>query len=228
MKKIVLLSVLVLLCASVLAQVSFGIKGGYVFSDLEINNKTAAGNTHSGGLTAWHGEMIVNIPLGAPHIYLQPSVGYLRKGATFSGPPETNGAATGQGQKLALDYVEMPVNFVYKVPLSFASLAFGAGPYLAYGMFGRYAYYLSDGNKATGYTKKVHFSDNYGSNNAAVNMHPWDMGLNGMISLEFNNSLVIGANYSLGLTDINRAYFGEVKNRYIGLSIGFLFNREDY
>ncbi|SCB91728.1 Outer membrane protein beta-barrel domain-containing protein [Chitinophaga costaii] len=220
--------VLTFLYVSTFAQVSIGFKGGYTFSDLKINNTADGKSPHSGGLTAWHGEMMLNIPLGVPHIYLQPDITYLRKGATFIGPKEMNSVAIGEGQKLVLDYVEIPVNFVYKVPVSFGQLAFGVGPYVAHGIYGRYGYTLNDGNKNTGYTKKVHFSDRYGSDDAAVNLRPWDFGLNGMINVEFNSCIVLGANYSLGLTDINRSYFGTVKNRYVGISVGFFFNREDY
>ncbi len=39
---------------------------------------------------------------------------------------------------------------------------------------------------------------------------------------------MLGANYSLGLADIDRQELTSSKNRYVGISLGFLFSREDY
>lgn len=236
MRSTLFLFILFLISTFSFAQVSIGIKGGYVFSDLRFTGaggvqSVGSNTTHSGGLTSWHADAIVNIPLGQTNFYLQPTVGYVKKGASFS-----NGSGSGQGgvyiaqgQRLSLDYIEMPVNVVYKVSLPFGKLVFGGGPYIAYGIEGRYKYVLSqNGTPVANNTKRVHFTNDYGSSSATINMRPWDAGLNALVSLEFKSNIIVGANYSLGGWNVNRVDNGEIKNQYVGVSVGFLFNREDW
>jgi hypothetical protein len=40
--------------------------------------------------------------------------------------------------------------------------------------------------------------------------------------------VMIGANYSYGMVDIDNSAAYKVKNSYLGISIGILLNREDY
>ena len=236
MRRLLLLVAFLFTSGFLYAQVSIGVKGGYIFSDLRFKGAAASGignnDTHSGGLTSWHADAIVNIPLGQTNFYLQPTLGYVRKGATFSNAAHLQGAPgvyIAEGQRLSLDYIEMPVNLVYKVPLPFGKLVFGAGPYVSYGIFGRYKYALSqNGVQVADNVKKVHFTNDYGTSSTTINIRPWDGGLNAMVSLEFNSNIIVGANYSLGAWNINRVDNGEIKNQYIGVSVGFLFNREDW
>ncbi|PUZ28314.1 hypothetical protein DCC81_02175 [Chitinophaga parva] len=229
MKKIVLLIVLTFLSTVVSAQASLGFKGGYVFSDLDFGNNAGVPAARSHGRTTWQAALMLNVPLGVPGLYLEPNLGFVRKGAAFSGGPKLvgPGGAPGTGQSLLLDYLELPVNAVYKFSLPFGKLAVGAGPYVAYGLAGRFDYVLENGSgtNATA-SRDVTFSKAY--SNTSINMERWDAGLNGMLSLEFNNYLVVGANYSYGLANINRSNFGDLHNRYLGVTLGILLNREDY
>lgn len=229
MKRIVLLIVLAFPGTVASAQASLGFKGGYVFSDLDFGNNAGVPAARSHGRTTWQAALMLNVPLGVPGLYLEPNLGFVRKGASFSGGPKLvgPGGASGTGQSLLLDYLELPVNAVYKFPLSFGKLAIGAGPYAAYGLGGRFNYALEGGSAtSTAASKDVIFSNAYSDTN--INVARWDAGLNGMLSLEFNNYLVLGANYSYGLANINRSGFGDMHNRYVGVTLGILLNREDY
>ncbi len=59
-------------------------------------------------------------------------------------------------------------------------------------------------------------------------MTRWEGGAHFSVGYEFFSSVTVSANCSIGLTDADRSSFSHSRNQYLGLSVGFLFNREDY
>jgi hypothetical protein len=130
---------------------------------------------------------------------------------------------------MKLNYLELPFNLVYKYPLGIGSITGGFGPYVGYGLQGRYDFDITqNGRSITQNSKQIQFSRRSDDNLAVVRMYPWDAGANFMLGYEFNNGIMLGANYSMGLTDIDRVDNMSSKNQYLGISVGFLINREDY
>ncbi|RPE13730.1 PorT family protein [Chitinophaga lutea] len=218
------------------AQVSVGIDAGYTASNIDITGAAAGDFGQAESLMktfhGWHLDLMINVPL-ANGFYFQPVIRYITKGSGFSETrtpkTELDGLYIPKGARLQLNYLEIPLNFVYKLPLGPGNLRAGLGPYAARGLKGRYHYdIVKNGQSITQNSKKVQFSREANDNIAVVRMHPWDAGANFTLGYEFNNGLMLGANYSMGLTDIDRSDFTESKNRYLGISLGFLFNREDY
>ncbi|MBO9152769.1 outer membrane beta-barrel protein [Chitinophaga sp. GCM10012297] len=235
--KISTLLFVMLLCVIVPAfsQVSLGIRSGYTASNMHISGEAPGGFGSTGGsetLHGWHLELLLNVPVVAG-FYLQPGFRYVTKGAaldeTFDIKTELSGVYIPRGSALRLNYFEMPLNIVYKRPLWKGRATLGVGPYLARGLNGRYSYNIvQNGNTVTKHIKDVQFSRRHNDNLAVLRMYPWDAGANFAIGYEFDNYLMLGANYSLGLTDNDRSGFTESRNRYVGISVGVLFNREDY
>ncbi|SHM34434.1 Outer membrane protein beta-barrel domain-containing protein [Chitinophaga jiangningensis] len=212
------------------AQVSLGVRGGYVNSNLSItsgNSQTAVPGTEAAD--NWNVGLVVNIPL-TRNFYLQPIVNYEVKGAKLNPvtkPPA--GAFSTATTKVRLPYITLPVNAVYKVPVGNARLSFGLGPYVAYSLNAKYnlAVY-DDGKKVQDAYQPIDFSKSPNVPNSTMQLGRWDVGGNALISLEMNNYITVGANYSLGLLDIDRSDDLKIKNRSFGISIGVLLNREDW
>lgn len=218
------------------AQVSVGLSSGYTASNITITGETPGdfgqAENHMKTFHGWHLDLLVNVPL-RNGFYFQPVIRYVTKGSGFDGVSSPKSALDGfyipKGARLQLNYLEIPFNFVYKFPLGPGSVRAGLGPYVARGLKGRYHYNIvQNGSTVTQDSKKVQFSRHANDNLAVVRIHPWDAGANFTLGYELQNGLMLSANYSMGLTDIDRNDFTTSKNSYLGISLGFLFNREDY
>jgi hypothetical protein len=211
------------------AQVSIGIRGGFNLSAMKF--ETAAGQK-SGGigngnqLKNLQADILLNIPLQSG-FYLQPAFRYITKGTFFeSGTPLSDGEA---GNSIKVRYIEMPVDLVYKFSFPGFKLCLGAGPYVAYGLGGNYRTdLLSNGKVVSHGSRSLAFGEEDNIVSPGMYLNRWDAGLNTMLGVELNSMVMIGANYSLGMVDIDNSAAYKVKNSSLGISIGILLNREDY
>lgn len=128
-------------------------------------------------------------------------------------------------------YLEIPVNFVFKGPISKDSKFFaGAGPYLAIGIAGK--------NKTEGKFLGTSFSSekniewsnddpstlNYEEGAGFGIMKRFDYGLNGTAGIETKN-IVLSVNYGLGLAKLqsgsNSSADDKNKHRVLSFTVGF-------
>ncbi len=184
-----------------------GIRAGVNFQN--INGKDAMGNDLEFDLmTGFHAGLTADVPIGTGFV-LQPGVLYSRKGAEIA-----------EDVKLKLNYIEIPVNFIYKPALGSGSMLLGFGPYLAFGIGGE-----MDG---PGGSVDVDFVSDYDPNNTNPQLKRMDAGGNLIAGYEFANKLSFQLNAQLGLMDITPDY-GDVnnktsfKNTGFGLSLGYRF-----
>lgn len=199
MKKfiLVILSV-VTLSAITEAQVKVGLKGGISQSKQRINGNSIFSNDH---YRSYHAGLISDIRL-AGNFYLQPQVLYSRRGSTL-----LNSTATAADTKVRSNYIDVPVNLVYKFPVTFGKLFAGAGPSFSYGFGGRQE---QNGQKQGLYSGKGWKRE--------------DLSLSFTAGVEFNNGLFISANSQKGLTDIYKPTGVSVKNRSVSVSVGYLID----
>jgi hypothetical protein len=216
------------------AQVSIGFRGGYTMADMRYKDPTIGYKYNGIGnptrLNSWHADLLLNIPVWG-NLHLQPVVRYNTKGARFEQPAAMPADVyLPSANEIRMHYLELPLNVVYKIPLSIGKLAIGAGPYAAYCLGGKSDVAIRyNGAIVQRSQQNIQFSGRT-NNIIATNsqLRRWDAGANFTLGLEFNNLLIVGANYSLGLTDLDKSGSSSLKNSYLGLSLGILFNREDY
>jgi hypothetical protein len=126
-------------------------------------------------------------------------------------------------------YIEMPFNLLYKFQLPGFKLAVGGGPYAAYGLNGVYkADVLQNGSIVSHNNRELSFDHTDNVVTPGMYLNRWDAGINTTIGFELNNLIMIGLNYSIGMVDLDNSVDYKVKNSYAGISVGILFNREDY
>lgn len=209
------------------AQVSLGIRGGYINTGLELTGSNFAPATKR--VNSWQAGLYTNIPL-FQNGHLQPGISYIEKGAGLSYADShplklfTSGAT-----KLKLKYLELPVHLVYKVPVGFGKLLVGAGPYAAYCIRGDYSVSAYTENKLVqSGSKRVDFKSSPNIFGTNMDLQRWDAGLNFVAGIELNCCLTLSAQYGYGMVDIDRAPDNDYKNRYWGINLGFFFDREDW
>ncbi|MBS0025742.1 outer membrane beta-barrel protein [Chitinophaga sp. 22321] len=208
------------------AQTSLGLRGGYVNAGLGSGNNAARGTDR---IDSWQAGFYTNTPL-FNRGYLQSGISYIVKGAEldYNVPPPANLFASG-ATRLKLQYLQLPVNFVYKQPVGIGKLIVGAGPYVAYCVRGDYnvsAY--SDGKLVQTGSQRVNFGSSPNIFGTGMRMQRWDAGLNFVAGVELNCFLTLTAHYDYGLMDVDKSPGNELKNRYWGVSLGVLFDREDW
>jgi hypothetical protein len=224
MKKIVLtVSVVSALILNVSAQRSvsmvrtapkttLGIHGGVNFFNITGKNGNG-GDLNNEVVTGFSGGINAEIPLGAG-AYIQPGVDFTRKGAE-------NG-----NYKITLNYIDIPVNFIYKPILGTGNLVLGAGPYLGIGVGGKSKLSASG---STAIEQDVVFNNEYNSSTPLVpQFSKLDAGANFLAGYEFANKVSLNLKAQLGLKNIspdtnNGDDESSLKNTGFGFSVGYRF-----
>ncbi|WP_212000714.1 porin family protein [Chitinophaga sp. HK235] len=217
-----------LACATTVdAQVSLGLRSGYVNAGMDVSSG-GNGNADMKSLHGWQAGFYLNVPL-FPNGALQPGFSFITKGAKLPFTGEQNvGVALPGATRIKLQYLELPVDLVYKIPIGIGKLALGGGGYAAYCTRGDYELAIyKEGQLLQSSSQRLDFSKDPNVFSTGLNLQRWDAGLNATATIEFNCYLTLGVNYSHGLVDIDKSA-GSVKNRYFGISLGVLLNREDW
>jgi len=169
-------------------------------------------------LLGYHIGFNAQIPI-AQQFYFQPGLLYSTKGSKTKS--ELSNSTT------SINYLEMPLNIVYKAACSNGSFMVGVGPYVAYGLKGKV--------KTTG--DAVTVETNIEFKNTIELTDPldvpfykgFDAGANAFAGYEMANGVFCQLNMQLGLLKINSEYSEypddktSVKNTGFGLSTGYRF-----
>lgn len=208
MKNRLLLIVLLLAVSAPFAiaqeRVSFGILGGVNFQNL--NGELPSGDKlENDMLMGYHVGVNVQIPI-ASQFYFQPGLMYSIKGA------KDTYAALGSEftDEIKINYLEVPLNLVYKAPLGNGFFMLGFGPYVAYGISGKQ---VVEGNSL--------------SFERGVDYNEIDAGANIFAGFEMASGLFLQLDTQLGMLNIfpddNANDQSTAKNTGFGLSLGFRF-----
>ncbi|WP_143308444.1 porin family protein [Chitinophaga vietnamensis] len=204
MKKL-LLSAAALLVASIsFGQAKWGIVAGPNFSSVTYKNLTLnSGKETSKLITNLRAGVTVDIPL-ADEFFIGTGLLYEGKGGKFKN----------SDLKLTTSYLQLPINFMFKPEVGNGRLVLAAGPYIAYGVGGKF--------KNTGGNDVNAFDDAAGP----LKQKRFDAGAGINIGYEMPMGLYFGLNTDLGLvnqmdnTDNGRS----LKNTSFGVSIGYKFS----
>ncbi len=188
------------------SKMSFGILGGVNFQNL--NGKLSSGDKlENDMLLGFHGGVNVQIPI-APEFYFQPGLMFATKGAkdtyTILGAEFTD--------EIKINYIEMPLNLVYKASLGNGFFMLGFGPYVAYGISGKQVFEGKDITFERG-----------------VNYNALDAGGNIFAGYEMASGLFLQLDTQFGMLNINpedensSTDKSTAKNTGFGLSLGYRF-----
>lgn len=135
----------------------------------------------------------------APDFYFAPGLFFATKGAKL------------EEEEFALNYLEVPLNLVYKPVLGDGNLIVAFGPYVGYGLGGK--------AKSDGGDVDIEMGSEEGS---LYNYKAFDMGANLSFGYMFGAGLSLQFNTQLGLVNIRHGD-DAVKNTGFGLSLGYRF-----
>jgi hypothetical protein len=202
MKKIIL-SVAAVVAFSLFSQAQFkvGIKAGGSLENQRVN--VSEGSIYaSDNFKGYQAGLIGDLNIGG-NFYLQPQLLFARKGATHLS------SVGNQDVKVRMNYVELPVNVLYKLDLPFGKAFAGAGGAFGYGIGGKQTQGGISGKLYSG---------------AVKNWKREDISLTFTAGLEFDNGVFVSMNSQKGLMDIHKADAVNVKNKSVSVSVGYLID----
>ncbi len=140
----------------------------------------------------------------------QPGLNFTQKGAKFS---DSDGEVT-----QTLNYVDLPLNFLYNAPAGKGKFFAGLGPVVNYGISGKVKMTMTGEPELSEDVK-------FGNDEAEDHYKPFEFGGNILAGYEFSNGVFAAASYNAGLSNIAVGGDGDnsVKNRHFGVKIGFKF-----
>lgn len=192
-----------------LPKTTFGIRAGINFYNINGKDETGA-SLDNRLLPGFNAGINVEVPF-AQDWYLQPGLMYIGKGGKSRN-------SLGQDIKTHLNYLELPVNFIYKPELGNGKLLLGAGPYVALGVGGK----VKGPNGAEWDVKFKGTADP--NDQASFYYKKVDAGFGLLAGYEFSNRLSFQLNAELGLVN-NSPYQDQskYKNTGFGVSVGYRF-----
>ncbi|MBK6266369.1 PorT family protein [Marivirga sp. S37H4] len=216
--KIIVLSLSIVLIGlhSAQAQTSFGIVGGVNFQNL--NGTDSDGDKLDNDLiVGFHAGVNLLIPV-APDFYFSPGLLFSVKGASDE--------AIGIVGSYRINYLELPLNLVYKAKVGNGHILLGFGPYVGYAVGGK-AKFEGDNDS---YERDIVFQNTIESgDDPEFYLKRFDAGANIFFGYELEAGLFLQLNTQLGLLNIHpedkRVNDDEsvVKNTGFGISVGFRF-----
>lgn len=187
------------------SKMSFGLLGGVNFQNL--NGKLSSGDKLKNDmLLGFHGGVNIQMPI-TPEFYFQPGLMFATKGAkntyTILGSEFTD--------EIKINYIEMPLNLVYKGAVGNGFFMLGFGPYLAYGISGKQVF---EG-------KSITFE-------RGVDYNAFDAGANIFAGFEMASGLFLQLDTQFGMLNIyaddnSTNDQSTAKNTGFGLSLGYRF-----
>jgi hypothetical protein len=217
-KSIALVFVLIAISTSVIAQVTFEIRVGGNFQN--INGNVATGELSKNKvIPCFNAGAFVNLPVGIDFA-VQTGLQYSQKGAKITDQFQN----AERIQTTHLNYLELPVNFVFSPIVGNGNLLLGFGPYFSYALSGAVV------NNQTNVKTKILFQNEVKIGETGTAYYkPLDMGANFFFGFEIRKHLQIQFNAQLGAIAIQpkdeRITNDKTlkKNTGFGVSLGWKF-----
>ncbi|WP_423130276.1 porin family protein [Gaoshiqia sp. Z1-71] len=198
MKKLLVIAMIVCSCLVAGAQ-NFGLKFGANLSNADFK---AEGMTFSpDDRFGIHFGVVSEFPLNEA-LFISPGLVFSQKGYKIE--------FEGEKYQDRLNYLDVPVNFLYKVDLTGPKLVLHAGPNFGFGLSGK--------SEENGVEEDIEFGG------GADELKRIDFGLNFGVGAEIM-PVQLTLNYTLGLNDISNIDGMTVKNKLLSLSLVYLFGK---
>jgi Outer membrane protein beta-barrel domain len=187
----------------------FGVNAGAAFASgiQKEGNTTSTSKTKTGLTVGFMGDIVLTEKFS-----FQPGLNFIQKGGKES---VTNFGITIESNT-TLNYLELPLNFVYNAPAGSGYFFAGLGPVLGYGMNGKAKIKVSTGGETKQDVK-------FGS--GADELKPFEFSGNVLAGYELSNGIFIAANYNMGISNLlnDAPSNSSSKNRFFGIKLGYKF-----
>jgi hypothetical protein len=127
-------------------------------------------------------------------------------------------------KNIRLYYLQVQVNFLYRIPTKSSTLFFGGGPYAAYGLGGNYTLSGIIFDSPVDGSQSVYFGNNENSDFKRA-----DYGLNLRAEIRFLHGIGFELNFEYGFRNIGTPNLYDdvgikTRNRVLGIAVSYLIN----
>lgn len=195
-------------------KIKFGIHAGTSIANMKYEEDEYSYSPKS--IFGIQGGFVADLQL-SKHLSLQPGVNFVQKGMKIKS--DVGGSDEKYSERI--NSIEIPVNILYNSNSGSGNFFVGAGPAVSFAVAGKYI------EEFDGETDKENLE--FGNDEMEDDYRAFDFGLNGMIGYEFKGGLFMAANYNLGLRNLmpgGDEDYGKVKTNYVGIRLGYFFNRK--
>ncbi|MEO6489853.1 MAG: porin family protein [Ferruginibacter sp.] len=247
MKKIFLVAALAVVTSLSFGQVSFGIQAGanFAMGKFEYDDAYFIGTTNNSQKNTMHvgllAGLVAEIPIGS-QLAFRPELNFIQHGTKFTANYTDFPDVITENRKLTLNYIQLPLDVVYKMPVGTGTVFFGLGPVLEFGLSGKDKYSVKNAFDPTDPftnldgTKDVKFDDNKSDGQTDPNYYKkehykrFDIGANVLAGYKLDMGVFMKVGYSHGFmnldpNDKNASAFDRstYKNSGINVSVGYMF-----
>jgi hypothetical protein len=217
MKKLLFVAGISLLSVASFAQVQFGAQiGGNLASG---TSKYEEGSiTVDQDLKSKFGFLVgavAEMPISSA-ISFRPELNFIQKGAKYE---ETIQGITIKDE-ITLNYLELPLNFVYNFDAGAGKFFVGLGPSIGFGLSGKAKY------SETGFPEEevdVKFDGEKNPTDGKRHLKAIDFGGNFLAGYKMANGLFINLGYTIGFSNIDPADNYTYKNNGFAIKLGYMF-----
>jgi len=209
MKKILFVPAFIIFTVSLASAQSssrLGFSAGVVYANMSIKDILLVKENGEGKVGVTFG-VLYDVPMMNNGSF-QPALNFVQKGTKEI-------AIVGDTLNLRLNYIEIPLNVLFKFGHSSGNFMIGGGPAVALGISGK------ETRTSNGTTTNTDISsgDDVGDHYKGI-----DFGLNVQGGFEFSNGFFIAVNYTHGVNSLfaDASPSGQLWNRCFGLRFGYL------
>lgn len=197
---------------------SFGVYAGVNLQN--INGKDANGDKLTNSLViGYHFGVNYEFPIG-PDFYLQPGVQFAKKG-TKGLVPYANSGDNILTREIQLNYLEVPLNFLYKPVFGPGRLILGFGPYVGYAISGKALFEGTDAPPDADIDFQASVPDSDPNN--LIYFKRMDVGGNFFVGYELQNGISASLTTQLGLININSDNTTQLTNKNTGFGLALAY-----
>lgn len=214
MKKIILSLLLVTGFVVLNAQnVRFGVTAGTTIASAKA--KVSGISITSDSKVGFTIGVLADIALADQFVF-QPGLNFTQKGSKLSVTEGTDKFES----KQTLNYLEVPLNFLFQTEAGTGKFFAGIGPGLGFGLGGK----SKDKETIDGTTTESTEDIKFGTNVDTDHYKPFEFSGNFLAGYELSNGVFVAANYNMGFSNLSIEGNGtSYKNRYFGIRIGYKF-----
>ena len=192
-------------------ETTVGFSAGAAFANyrVKVDNFSLSADTKI-GIT---GGVFIEIPV-SKNFSFQPALNFVQKGTQYD---YSDMGFTEEG-KTTVNYLEIPLNVLYNYKVASGTFFAGAGPSIAFGIFGKEKY--DDGIQP--YEEDISFGNDPDNDD----MRRMDIGLNILGGYRLYNGFFVSTGFNGGLNNLlpGGSDEGSVKSNYFFVKLGFVLN----
>ncbi len=225
MKKISLVVAATVIALASFAQVRFGAQvignaGSFSTNTDDLENVSNKMKISAGG------GLVADISF-SDKFAIRPSLNFLQKKGSIEYQTELLPGKTST-INTSLNYLELPVQFLYKIPMRSMTAFIGAGPSLGYGLSGKlkvkgWIYEDNEGDQVDDLIEINESVDAFKKEaDGGAELKRFDISANAIAGVEFKSGLYVNAGYMAGLSNLSKSSDDKFKTRGIQLTVGLL------